>query len=70
MKAEQQAEEILVEKGFADPEDLEPEMVELLKKAVEEGKATTEELVKLIYEGLLRSEKKLIDWLKKEEGEA
>lgn len=30
--AEQEAEEILVEEGFAQPEDLEPEIAELLKE--------------------------------------
>lgn len=35
-KAEQEAEEILVEQGFAEPEEMEPKMAELLRKMSEE----------------------------------
>ena len=51
-KAEQEAEEILVEQGFIEPEELEPEMAELLREAVVEGK---------------RACQRLLDWLKENE---
>lgn len=35
-KAEQEAEEILIELGFAEPEDLEPEVAELLHQHVKD----------------------------------
>ena len=35
-KAEQEAEEILILEGFADPEELEPEVAELLREHVKE----------------------------------
>ncbi len=49
-KAEQEAAEILIEKGFADPEELEPEIAALLRLAKEDRQGVAAALYQICWE--------------------